>query len=258
MTRSQAGSPIPQVPKSIIAERRPSLTRRFPTATSPWNQTGGESQTLVVAVSHMLRQCSVSCPRRRAGARARPGRHRCTRSDVNRGRTSVGRRPCPRRRGGTSMCGEGRRDRWRVGRGRARSTRRPCRRPANGGRTTETDSPGRALRAPRPMERRRGVFRRGSRALCSPSGRPQHRPPHGEAGRTGRHPDETSCCPSLDVPPRERACSPSGGTAPRRAQPPRAHRYRPVDSPLDAPRRKARTHPVDRESRPRGDRLRSR
>ena len=40
MTTSQAGSPTPEVPKSITAASRPSRSSRLPVATSPWNQTG--------------------------------------------------------------------------------------------------------------------------------------------------------------------------------------------------------------------------
>ena len=52
ITRSQEGSPQPEVPKSMTALRTPALTRRFPGATSPWNQTSGPSQTDVSAASH--------------------------------------------------------------------------------------------------------------------------------------------------------------------------------------------------------------
>ena len=40
ITRSQAGSPTPDVPKSMTAVSFPSTIRRFPEAMSPWNQTG--------------------------------------------------------------------------------------------------------------------------------------------------------------------------------------------------------------------------
>ena len=49
MTTSQAGSPMPEVPKSITAASRPSLTRRFPAATSPWNHTGVPCQVALEA-----------------------------------------------------------------------------------------------------------------------------------------------------------------------------------------------------------------
>ena len=51
MTRSHAGSPTPQVPKSITAASRPSRTNRFPTAMSPWNHTSGRSQVVASAAS---------------------------------------------------------------------------------------------------------------------------------------------------------------------------------------------------------------
>lgn len=45
---AHAGSPIPLVPKSMTAARRPSATIRFPAATSPWNQTGGKADGQLV------------------------------------------------------------------------------------------------------------------------------------------------------------------------------------------------------------------
>lgn len=41
ITRSHAGSPTPQVPKSMTADSRPSVVRRLPTPMSPWNHPGG-------------------------------------------------------------------------------------------------------------------------------------------------------------------------------------------------------------------------
>ena len=49
MTRSQAGSPTADEPKSITAASRPSATRRLPAAMSPWIQTGGPVHAVVSA-----------------------------------------------------------------------------------------------------------------------------------------------------------------------------------------------------------------
>ena len=55
ITTSQAGSPTPELPKSITAPSRPPRRSRFPMATSPWNQTGSRSQVVAIASSHTRR-----------------------------------------------------------------------------------------------------------------------------------------------------------------------------------------------------------
>ncbi len=59
-TVSHAGSPTPQVPKSMTAARRPSRTSRLPPATSPWNHTGGAVTGAASAASHTRRAPSWS------------------------------------------------------------------------------------------------------------------------------------------------------------------------------------------------------
>ena len=65
ITVSQAGSPTPDVPKSMTAARRPSRTSRLPVATSPWNQTGSPSQRVRIASSHTRSTAArgISSPR---------------------------------------------------------------------------------------------------------------------------------------------------------------------------------------------------
>jgi hypothetical protein len=60
ITRSQAGSPTPDVPKSMTAVSTPSATRRFPWAMSPWNHTGVPRHSAARAASHTLVAASVS------------------------------------------------------------------------------------------------------------------------------------------------------------------------------------------------------
>ena len=51
--RSQAGSPTPQVPNSMTADSSPAPSRRrFPSATSPWNQRSTPSQGALRASAH--------------------------------------------------------------------------------------------------------------------------------------------------------------------------------------------------------------
>lgn len=66
MTRSQAGSPTPHVPKSITAVSvPPSSTRRLPEATSPWNQIGGPVHVAARAASQtsVAQALSTRAPR---------------------------------------------------------------------------------------------------------------------------------------------------------------------------------------------------
>jgi len=58
--RSQAGSPTPQQPKSITAASRPSRSRRFDGATSPWIQTGTPRHADVSASSQHARAAATS------------------------------------------------------------------------------------------------------------------------------------------------------------------------------------------------------
>lgn len=63
IARSQEGSPIPEVPKSMTALRRPFWTRRLPQATSPWNQTGDPCQVAARAAYQTAVAAWVSiCP----------------------------------------------------------------------------------------------------------------------------------------------------------------------------------------------------
>jgi len=60
MARSQAGSPTPHVPKSTTAANFPSLSRSFPSATSPWNQRSTLSQRASSEFTQISRANSTS------------------------------------------------------------------------------------------------------------------------------------------------------------------------------------------------------
>ena len=60
MTRSQAGSPTPEVPKSMTAASAPSRTSKLPGAMSPWNHAGRPVQVAASPAAHIARARSVS------------------------------------------------------------------------------------------------------------------------------------------------------------------------------------------------------
>ena len=106
MTTSQAGSPTPEVPKSITAASRPSRSSRLPVATSPWNQTGiARPARRHRVLPHPQRGVAGDLVAER-GDRAERSRPRRSRA-VRRGRSCGGRAPahrarrCPAARRGT-------------------------------------------------------------------------------------------------------------------------------------------------------------
>ena len=130
-TRSHAGSPTPDVPKSITADSTPSRTSRLPSAMSPWNQTGDPVE---VARERVV-------PDRR-----RPGRRR-------RGRRGVRPRRASRRRSA-----------------RAGSRGRSCARPRAGPSSVSTDHSARR-NAARSSANRTGSSIRSARAVSPGSHR---------------------------------------------------------------------------------------
>ena len=174
ITRSQAGSPTPDEPKSMTAASRPSRTSRLPAATSPWNHTGDRSH----AVRHRVLPHARTASRGTSSPSAAIASQRLAARRCRAGRRG---RSCARPGAGPPVASTRRRAARKPARSVAKrgqivdarpSTR--ARRRASGRPTTGTGSRRRARPSPPARDRQRqlrGEHAAASAAPCRPAGR---------------------------------------------------------------------------------------